>query len=211
MFLECVVYIIPLDKHISPTTYLVYVVAVADVTIVVAAVGNVADGRRVAHGETILHTTLWANLSQIILTLFNFIFLFFWLERSFKVLMLSLLEAVPGQTCGCLCRVPPWWPGDRGGPDQHVIPLDNLQCLVNTNLAFKHNCHCWNVKTSSCVKVKFYQDLCWQVPGIYLSLSSPQILLDFVTFIGIFLYAFYQYMMIKKASIHILPSCLECE
>ena len=56
--------------------YLVYVVAVADVTIVVAAVGNVADGRRVAHGETILHTTLWANLSQIILTLLTSFFCF---------------------------------------------------------------------------------------------------------------------------------------
>lgn len=91
-------YIIPLDKHISPAAYLVYVVAVADVTIVVAAVGNVADGRRVAHGETILHTTLWANLSQIFSTLLTSFFLFFFLERSLQVLLLTLLEAVPGQT-----------------------------------------------------------------------------------------------------------------
>ena len=92
MFLESVVYIIPQNKHISSTTYLVYVVAVADVTIVVAVVGNVADGRRVAHGDTILHTTLRANLSQIFLTLkwsfqrlLNFIFrlfLFFWPKKS---------------------------------------------------------------------------------------------------------------------------------
>ena len=62
-------YIIPQNKHISSTTYLVYVVAVADVTIVVAVVGNVADGRRVAHGDTILRTTLRTNLSQIFRTL----------------------------------------------------------------------------------------------------------------------------------------------
>ena len=47
------------------TQYLVYVVAVADVTVVVG-VGGVADVRGVLHGEsdTILHTTLKTNLTQ---------------------------------------------------------------------------------------------------------------------------------------------------
>ena len=45
------------------TQYLVYVVAVADVTVVVG-VGGVADVRGVLHGDTILHTTLKTNLTQ---------------------------------------------------------------------------------------------------------------------------------------------------
>ena len=59
---------------------------------------------------------------------------------------------------------------------------------------------------SSRVIVKFYQDLCWQVPGMYFSLSSPQILLDFVTFNVEFVYALSDWWFKKASTISI--SCL---
>lgn len=109
-------YIIPLDKHISPAAYLVYVVAVADVTIVVAAVGNVADGRRVAHGETILHTTLWANLSQIFSTLLTSFFSVFLLRKKFASFTVNIARGCSWSDVRAPGPGAPMAAGGQGGP-----------------------------------------------------------------------------------------------